>query len=1217
MPPKALLLALATIHLWVVAVVGLPTGFIENAGQFPRHIRYYAIRSNGMFYVTARGYGYVLWDTAGRQRSAACRLEMRALSRTHASLEPDGVLPTVLNFYHAHHRIEGVRMVLSIRLRGLFPGVDAIIRYTPSGRIKCDYILSPGVDASCIAFRISGAVTTITPDGRLQHTTPVGTITEAAPIAFQGTTAIPARYQSDGQILRFTIEGPYDRNRTLTIDPEIEWSTFAGGGLTDQIAHVQTDPARNIIILGRTQSANFPTKLGYSSIHRGDFDACVAKYSASGTLQWATYYGGSRREIHNLDHCDLVVDRTGSITITGCTQSDDLPLTPTAFQRAKGSSMPTGYDLFLASFSPSGQLLWASYCGGNDNEDAFGLSLDPSGNVYVVGHTSSSNFPASSPSPAVVAPKPTTSQDVFVLKLTAQHQPVWVFFLGGNDLEYATDVVCDRSGGIYVCGYTQSENFPTRGDQIYQRIKTPKNDGYIFKLDGLGRLQWSTLLGGNGEDYCATIAIDSSFDRRIIVGGMTSSSDLWFLGREGRTLGGSNDGFIAALDIRTGAADWVQYHGGTSYDELTALAVDPDNNIIAVGRSLGGYPTRSAQQPTYNGGGGDMFIAKLGADGITQWATYAGGSALDRASDVAIDGNTNFVVVGYSASSDFPIIGDAEQPTLGNLAGTDDGVIIKFCNIAIPTAFVSATPEYCQGETRTLSALNRGSSVQYDSYQWELNGTPIEGATNATYVIPPSQDSGTYRFVCRVTNTARCPAVTDTIIVRIYAPPRIAARQFAVCTGDPIRLDSITIEGTPPFRYQWSGDPPPDDPTAPAPIVHPQQTTTYTLHVTDAHGCSAERTFPVVVLPISQLAVTVFGERTFCEGDSVVLELPGNIGTIEWNTGERSPRITVRTTGLYHAHIRLPSGCEGYSDTIPVVVRPHPQPTITFDGIFLATSSSYDRYQWYLDGNLLPGATTQAIEPPRIGTYWVEVDSLGCSATSNPLDIALSAQTHISIGSATAAIGERIGIPIQFTTTHRLDRLGVSRLLLRIGYNATVLQLLPTPATGIEYTGVELHADRTATVTLSISLLDRDTLAVLNFLAVWGNAESSEIVVEAVEWGSPLVSTTWTDGRVQLLGFCRAGATRLFEDTGEFGIRSIVPQPASEGATVIIGAIEDAEHALVLRSMDGRTQTLFREPLRAGTYAVALDLSAVSPGYYVLELGSLTLRTWTSLVIVR
>ncbi|MCX7930517.1 MAG: SBBP repeat-containing protein [Chlorobi bacterium] len=1193
-------------------------GFVENAGQLPPQVRYYAPLNRGMLYITTHGYGYVLYGARSKNGRilGTTRVELRARTSTAAIVNATEQQLTQLNFYHGNQHFEGVRVFRRVVLDEIFPGVAAVLTYSSSGRIKCDYVVSAGADPSQVAVTVLGASGHISTAGQLHIPTPLGTIVESPPVSFQNNRVVRTRYVLDGTFLHFAFDDTISSNAPLTIDPEIEWSSYLGGSGTEQIAHVRTDAQQNIIVLGRTQSRDFPTRFGYSATLSGDYDAFIAKYSANGVLQWATYYGGSRREIHNLDHSDLVLDGRGNIIITGCTQSDDLPIHATAFQRSKASSMPSGYDVFLAEFSPSGQLSWSSYCGGNDNEDVFGLAADRLGNIYIIGHTSSDVFPLSRPATPNATRKPTTSQDVFVLKLSQQRQPLWVHFIGGNNIDVATDVVTDAGGNVYVCGYTLSINFPTFGSSVYQTIKTAGNDGYIFKLNGLGQLVWATLLGGNGEDYCTTLAIDSSFDRRLIVGGTTSSTDMWFRSNYGRSLGGSSDGFLGAFDPLTGAAQWVQYHGGSSFDELTAIAVDPDNHLIVAGRTLGEYPTKAAQQPIYRGGGGDMFVAKLTPQGETQWATYVGGSFLDRSSDIAINSNTNFVVVGQSTSADFPIVGNAQQPQLANSPGYDDGVLVTFCNITIPIAVVTGVPQFCHGETRTLIATSGNTNLQYDSYQWEADGTPIAGATEPSFTIPTTLEPGMYRFVCRVTNSVRCPAVTDTIVVQITPRPVIGERQFVMCSGDPITLDSVVIIGTEPLQFLWMGQPPPDNPSARAPLVHPTETTNYTLRVTDANGCTAERTFTVLVLPISQLPITVTGAQSFCEGDSVALSIPDGIGSIQWNTGETSSRIIVRTSGLYYATVRLPSGCEGSTNTVDIHVIPTPSPKVTFDGNVLSTVGVYNSYQWFLDGQLLSGATTRTLTPPRVGTYHVIVDSLGCTGISAPLNIALGAHTNVAIGSVTALIGEQISLPVTVGTNRPLDQVGVQKLTLQIRYNATILRLLPSHSEHVTIRSLQLQPDRTAIATIECTAIDRDTIAFLNFLAVWGNAERTPVEIVSLSWDSPAVTSTQHNGSVVIIGQCKVGATRLFDDTGNaFEIVSTLV--SANALSVTVSAIEDCPHSLVLITSDGRQWTLWKDYLRSGTYVITADVATVAQGYYLLVFRSATLVTQIPIVIVR
>lgn len=1212
--------------LYELPAIAMPSicGFIENRGQLPALVRYYVSFPEGIFYISDNGYGYVLWDyrqsiqnTPGRTIPAA-RIAIESAQNTTSTIEAMQQLLPHLNFYYAHHQNEGIRVFSQVKIHDLFPGVDAIFTCRPPQRIKCDYVVHPWADKQGVRLIIRAAHPYVDESGRLVLATSLGRLRENIPLSFAGGRVVPTRYSLSGNMLSFTFDGTIPSTDTLIIDPEIEWSTFFGGSMTDQIAHVRTDEQQNIIVLGRTQSADIPTKLGYSTVYRGDYDAFVAKYSTNGQLLWATYYGGSRREIHNLDHCDLAIAPRGTILITGCTQSDDLPTTSSAFQRSKNSSLPGGYDMFLAEFSSTGQLVWASYCGGNDNEDVFGIFCDRQGNVYVAGHTSSDVIPVTTPRTPVAAPKPSLSQDVFVLKLSSQRQPLWIFFIGGRNIEVATDILADAAGGIYVCGYTLSQDFQTFGPNVYQSIKTAANDGFLFKLDGLGRLQWSTLLGGNGEDYCTCLALDSSFEHRILVGGMTNSTDLWYRSIEGRFLQGNADGFLAAFTAHSGAAQWVQYHGGTSFDEVTAIAVDPANHLIAVGRTTGNYPVRTPLQSEYRGGGGDMFIAKLTTNGVTQWATYIGGTFLDRATDVAIEGSTNIVAVGNSGSPDFPMVGHSEQRRLANPPGTDDGIILKVCNVMIPVAEMRGSPQYCQGESRQITVFYGNLHARYDSYQWEVNGTVIPDATADMFVLPPTLEPGIYRIVCRVANSLRCPALTDTIVVQIYAPPTIEERQFVICAGEPMRLDSILVHGTPPFRYLWQGFPLPDNPTVLNPIVRPEQTTTYTLRVTDANGCSAERSFTVHVLPISQLPITVDGQTRFCEGDSTTLVVYGNFTAVRWNTGQINSRLTVHTSGAYFAVLSMPGGCEGYTDTVSIHVHPKPQPTLFYNGSTVTVIGQYQRYQWLYNDAPIPGATDSTNRPTQSGMYAVIVDSLGCIGRSAPLQVTLSATTHITVGSATVAIGDTVSIPLHLSTTMKLYTVGAQWLRIYIRYNASVLHWLPK----LEHTAfrVEEHrigANYTAQLQLLVNELEHDPIAHLQFIALWGNATSTTIEIEAVEWNTNQVTTTWSNGIVTVTGHCTAKTVRLFEDTEEFGIRSIIPLPIADRATITFAALEDTHHTLQLISAEGRTYRLFEGNLRKGVYALVYDFTWLPQGNYLIAFQSTSLRSTQPLLLLR
>ena len=128
----------------------------------------------------------------------------------------------------------------------------------------------------------------------------------------------------------------------------------------------------------------------------GSTDAFVAKVTASGTLVYSTYLGGSGVEVGNA----IAVDASGSAYAVGYTYSTDLAVTANALQAANAGDC----DAFLAKLSATGNALaYLSYLGGNSSDTATAVALSASGNVYVAGWTLSTNFPLFNPYQSVNA----------------------------------------------------------------------------------------------------------------------------------------------------------------------------------------------------------------------------------------------------------------------------------------------------------------------------------------------------------------------------------------------------------------------------------------------------------------------------------------------------------------------------------------------------------------------------------------------------------------------------------------------------------------------------------------------------------------------------------------------------------------------------------------------------------------------------------------------
>jgi uncharacterized protein (TIGR03437 family) len=243
---------------------------------------------------------------------------------------------------------------------------------------------------------------------------------------------------------------------------KILFSTFIGGTATDRAMSVSVDRNGNAYVTGVTGSDNFPTAGSFQSRRRGQNDAFVTKVSASGSLLYSTYLGGSGDDFGR----GIAVDDEGNAYVTGWTSSSDFPLANAAQPVLNGP-----VDVFVAKLSPSGQLLYSSYFGGQGVDQGWAIALDREKNIYLTGVTGSSDFPTRNP------PQPDFRRgnaggsnvlffggfgDAFVTKLDATGALVYSTYLGGSGGDIATAIAVDGQGHAYVTGVTNSRDFPLR-----------------------------------------------------------------------------------------------------------------------------------------------------------------------------------------------------------------------------------------------------------------------------------------------------------------------------------------------------------------------------------------------------------------------------------------------------------------------------------------------------------------------------------------------------------------------------------------------------------------------------------------------------------------------------------------------------------------------------------------------------------------------------------
>ena len=280
-----------------------------------------------------------------------------------------------------------------------------------------------------------------------------------------------------------------------------------------------------------------------AKVYAGTFissDVFVSRISADGSsLEYSTYLGGTSSEWFS----DIAIDATGAAYVVGTTQSTDFP-TLNPFQATAGGLM----DVFVAKLSEAGSLTYATYLGGWGSDYNPRVAVDSAGQAHVVGVTLSQNFPVAN------AYQPSYgggNSDIFVTTLNqAGNGLVYSTFLGGSDQEVdgsqslGPAVAVGPSDETVVTGTTRSKNFPTH-DAIQSVHGGGSTDAFAANFDSAGRLQYSTYLGGSGDDYGRRIAVDSTGS--IIVAGATSSNDFPMRRALQSANAGAEDVFVARI----------------------------------------------------------------------------------------------------------------------------------------------------------------------------------------------------------------------------------------------------------------------------------------------------------------------------------------------------------------------------------------------------------------------------------------------------------------------------------------------------------------------------------------------------------------------------------------------------------------------------------------------------------------------------------------------
>jgi hypothetical protein len=535
----------------------------------------------------------------------------------------------------------------------------------------------------------------------------------------------------------------------LSVDGStVLYATFLGGSKQDEAHGIAVDNFGNAYVIGTTLSVDFPTTPGTFGTICGADNKCGASFNPGGlvvsngflaklnpagsALIYSEYIG----YYENVEGLAVAVDSDQNAYITGQTSANiaptvvitppntpppPFPITASAFQPAFGGGAT---DAFIMKISASGlSILYSSYLGGSNEDDAYGIAVDASHNAYLTGLTYSPDFILKNP----VQGASGGAGDAWVAKvntgLSGAASLLFSSYLGGTGLDQGNGIAVDTAGNAYVTGATNSAGLATSG--VLQNTNAGLGDAFVAKYStalASPALVYFTYLGGTKADSGAGIAVDG--DMNVYVAGSTVSTNFATTPDAfQRTYGGGNaDAFVAKLDPLGATLLYSSFLGGTNTESGNGIAIDtndPPGAYVAGQTCSQDFPLSNPAQAS-SGGNCDAFVSKIGVlEGIA--ITPTGLVFAPQTLGSTSDAQTVTITSGVAPVSITSI----------SVAGANPGdfaILNNTCGASLPansqcTVSVTFTPSASGNRTGTLSIVDSVSGQPSQSIVASLSGS--------------------------------------------------------------------------------------------------------------------------------------------------------------------------------------------------------------------------------------------------------------------------------------------------------------------------------------------------------------------------------------------------------------------------------------------------------------------------------------------------------------
>lgn len=288
-----------------------------------------------------------------------------------------------------------------------------------------------------------------------------------------------ADFPVTGNAVQLLMAGPSDGflTRLNSTGSSLKYSTFLGGSSSDGAGVLAIGTDKDIYVVGKTHSSDFPTTPGaFQTVYGGNTDGFITKLTPTGNaILYSTYLGGSGDDTGYGFGVSIDVD--GNAFIVGSTNSIDFPVTPSALQTSNNGL----YDVFVTKLDALGSsLLYSTFLGGQDIDFGYSIDSDLSGNVFLTGSTNSTDFPITS---GAFQTSNNGLYDVYVANLDVTGSILnYSTYLGGGDFDEAYSILQGADGSVTLTGYTVSPDFPVTAGAYQTTFGGIPDDMFVTKM---------------------------------------------------------------------------------------------------------------------------------------------------------------------------------------------------------------------------------------------------------------------------------------------------------------------------------------------------------------------------------------------------------------------------------------------------------------------------------------------------------------------------------------------------------------------------------------------------------------------------------------------------------------------------------------------------------------------------------------------------------------